>query len=280
MTSAAAKRSVSEVKEQASLAASDSINACESIQREILFQQQKQFKNRIQGFLDGVLLQSEIPEDMQETAQAFLERQDASDKKRIRTKQLQHDKLSRSTPRIQGVHKMWLQEESWADEFRMFTYTADLEEAIFFAVKDAANPPPLVLWTVVLQGGFLIDLSHLRYQANGMPNDAKDRGATFAYEPAVRTQRRVLISPKMRQNCPRLCRLIDAASRSRLSKWQQMSSWEEFAERCSKDGKNTFNTISLCTSAEANALEGRKNVFNQDGFLKFLRRVACVYNLK
>ena len=207
-------------------------------------------------------------------------KEDASDKKRIRTKQLQHDKLSRSTPRIQGVHKMWLQEESWADEFRMFTYTADLEEAIFFAVKDAANPPPLVLWTVVLQGGFVIDLSHLRYQANGMPNDAKDRGATFAYEPAVRTQRRVLISPKMRQNCPRLCRLIDAASRSRLSKWQQMSSWEEFAERCSKDGKNTFNTISLCTSAEANALEGRKNVFNQDGFLKFLRRVACVYNLK
>lgn len=277
---AAGPRSVSDVREEARLAAADLIDGSESMQQEILFQQQKQFKNRIQGFLDGVLLQSEIPESMQETAQAFLEKQEVNDKKRFRAKELQCKQLSRSTPQIQSIHKVWLEDESWAEEFKTITVTADADEALFFAVKDAANPPPLILWTAVLQGGFVIDLTHLRYQAKGCPQKVRDRGATFAYDPAVRTKRHLLVSPNFKQGCPRLFQVVEKAVRSRLSKWKLLDSWDQFAERCVKDGRNSFNIISLGTAAEAKALSSRRNVFNKDGFLKFLRRVACVYNFK
>lgn len=277
---AAPARPVAEVKQEAADAAADLIEASESMQQEIVFQQQKQFKNQIQGFLDGVLLEGEIPEDMQETAQAFLEKQDLSDKKRIRNKQLQCEKLSRSTPQIQAVHKVWVQDGSWAEECREFFYTAAVDEALFFVVRDAANPPTTVLWNAVLLGGFVIDVIHFRYQARGRPGNARDRGATFAFDPAVRTKRRLLISPQFQQSCPRLTRLIHAGVSSRHSKWKLLDSWEEFADKCEKDGRNTFFTIALGTAAEAKALEGRRNVFSQEGFLKFVRKIACVYNFK
>ena len=233
----AGSKSLSDVKERAACAAPDLIDASESIQQEITFQQQKQFKNKIQGFLDGVLLQSEIPEDMQETAQAFLEAQDLADKKRDRTKLNQCEKLSRSTPQIQSVHKVWVQDEAWAEDFKRFIYTAEVSEALFFVVKDPATPPPTIHWTLVLQGGFVIDYTHLQYQAQGRPARVRNRGATFAYDPAVRTRRRVLVSPAFRERCPRISRVIDAACSHRLSQWTPLNSWEEFAARCEKGGK-------------------------------------------
>ena len=276
----AGSKSLSDVKERAACAAPDLIDASESIQQEITFQQQKQFKNKIQGFLDGVLLQSEIPEDMQETAQAFLEAQDLADKKRDRTKLNQCEKLSRSTPQIQSVHKVWAQDEAWAEDFKRFIYTAEVSEALFFVVKDPATPPPTIHWTLVLQGGFVIDYTHLQYQAQGRPARVRNRGATFAYDPAVRTRRRVLVSPAFRERCPRICRVIDAACSHRLSQWTPLNSWEEFAARCEKDGKNTFSTIALGTAAEARALNGSRNVFSQAEFLQWLQKVACAYNFK
>lgn len=266
-----------EVRDEAAIAAADLMNASHSIQREITFQHDKQYKNKIQAFLDGVLLQSEIPEDMQEVAQAFLEKQGEVDRNRISKKQRQCDRLARSTPRIQHIHKVWVEDEAWAESFGRFTYTADPDQALFFAVKDVSKPPPLILWTVVLQGGFVIDVRHLEYQFLGQAA-AADHGASFAYDPAVRTERHVLVSPKFRQRCPRLAAVVDAACVHRLSRWRKLDSWEAFATRCASNGKSTFKAIALATKAEVTALN-RRNVFGQDGLLKFVRKVACAYNL-
>ena len=269
---------VLEARDEAALAAADLMNASDSIQREITFQHNKQYMNRIQAYLDGALLQSEIPEDMQHVAQAFLDKQGEVDRKRVRKKQLQCDKLALSTPRIQPIHKVWVEDEAWAESFGRFTYTADPAQALFFAVKEISQPPPLILWSIVLQGGFMIDVRHLEHQFLGQAAAAADHGASFVYDPAVKTQRHVLVSPKFRERCPKLSAVVDAACVHRLSQWRKLDSWEAFATRCASNGKNSFKAIALATKAEVKALD-RRNVFDQDGLLKFLRKVACAYNL-
>ena len=104
--------------------------------------------------------------------------------------------LARTTPNMEN-HHVWLEMEH-LQSLGGFNFSAFKEDALFFVVRDVAVPPIMVRWTVVLQGGFVIDASHLQ----GL------RGATFAYSPALGTETRVLISPKLQSQCPVLARVI------------------------------------------------------------------------
>ena len=68
------------MKSEATIAAADLL-ACENIQAELMFQK-TQYKNQIQSFLDGTLLEREVPPDLQKCAHAFLAQRDENDKKR------------------------------------------------------------------------------------------------------------------------------------------------------------------------------------------------------
>lgn len=267
---------MSGVKDEAALAAADLMDASESIQKEIVFQQTKQYKNQVQGFLDGVLLESEIPSDMRDVAMAYLQKENETDKKRIKAKQLQCDRLAKATPQIQEVHKVWVEDAAWAESYKQFAYVAEPDAALFFVVRDVAKPPATVLWTVMLQGGFLIDADHLHYQSLGQPPNVVKRGGSFAYDPAVRTKRHVLLSPKFKTACPVLTRVVAAACSHRLSQWKLLDSWAAFVQRDA--GKGKFDVVAMATSVEAKALN-KRNIFSKEAFLIFFKKVACVYNL-
>ena len=140
------------VRLEATQAAKDFLEADGRVRDELLFQQTKQFRNEIQSYLDNVILESEVDEEMLPYVEQFVHNQMRLNAERQRKDaRKQHCLLGRGLPAFQScyVHPSCLP----IVNPRRINLSALLHAADCWVVPDPAEPPEEVLWTACLAGG-------------------------------------------------------------------------------------------------------------------------------
>ena len=126
----------------------------EKIEKEINFQKSKHMRSQLEAYLDGVLLENEIPEGLREAAVSFRQKQTAnSDQRKANEARL----ISVMTPQPPDVNfasaKLFLQDPVWAQKLpRTLSFVADVWRADVWVVTDPANPDLAVIWHAALKG--------------------------------------------------------------------------------------------------------------------------------
>ena len=246
---------------------------CESIQHELAFQKAKQYKNQVQAFLDGHLLASEIDPELQEVAEIWAEHQHRLDAERERAASRRHRLLAPATPQLLDS-LIFLEDESWAtvEEIAGQKLTADVWRAMFFVVKDPAQPGQRVTWCATLQGGCVCDL---RFMKN-LCVKKKGGGVAFLYDAAISISRKVFVCPQFEAGHPVLAQLVQRATSLPYSKWKLLDSWDSFAQvhgRCA--AKNALGVIALTMPSVCTALNSR-NILTKASFIERFRVMSCV----
>jgi hypothetical protein len=268
-------RGLEDVKSSALAAAAETMAASATIQKELLFQHTKQYKNQIQAYLDGHLLVSEIPSDMVETAQAFRLHQGKLDKDRDRQEARQHKLMSTLPPKI-GRQLVFLQNHGWAclPGLGDFKFTAAMHMAKFFVVPDASAPGRRIQWTVSLQGGCVVDQKFL--QSQGAGPTGTQLGVCFTHDAAISVQRKLFVCPDFIARHGRLADIVKKAMAKPEGKWGQVRSWEEFAQLSEAANRRSRPlTVVALTTPEVCAALDLKNVFSKKSFLDFVTQTGC-----
>ena len=246
---------------------------------EELFQKNKEYKNLVQGYIDGHLILGEVPEDMQAVAQAFVEHQNENYRKLTRDQARKTALMATKMPNLRG-RRIYVSNASWAHlpETRQYRFEPELAKAQVFVVRDPAKPGPLVRWAVTLFGGSLIDLAMLKNRGSDRPG-----GVCFNYDAAIRVKRRLFMCPRFVAAEPRIASLVRAAVDSANSRWKFAESWEEFAAATEKAigpqvpvrQRRPLDNIALTVSEVQAALDELPNVFTADTLLAKIAQVGC-----
>ena len=274
-------QSVETVKRSATAAAHAMIEASTSVQHEIVFQKSKQYKNQVQAYLDGHLLESEIPEDMLVVVKAHLAKQHKTDMDRTKQETRKHKLMATAPPDIKR-QPIYLADESWARELHGLRFVP-CADAKVFAVRNPSQPGQRVSWVVSLVGGSVCDFNFLKRSAgDNSDGGSRGRGVVFTYDAAIVTKRKMFICPKFASAHPVLAGIVRTAVSRRESKWTLLDSWEAFAQatevacgpNVTKRQKRRFDVLALTVPEVSKSLD-LGNVFVKCKFLKFVTHVAC-----
>lgn len=234
-------------------------------------QRSKFYLNKVQAYLDGALLESEVDADLVAVAEAFKAKQQAADKARVAREGRAAALLAPRPPDIRH-RPVYVDLRGSTEAVRAclanYQVVASLNDADVFAVADAASPGQRTLWTAVLCGGSVVDHTFLCTQGR--------QGVAFVYDGANTTKRAVFVCRKFAASFPNLTSIVRLAAERPASKWQLLRNWADFAasSTAASKRKRPFEAIALTDAATAAALKAR-NVFCKQQFIKFLQRVAC-----
>ena len=251
------------------------IGASEKIQKELRFQTSKQFVNKVHSYLDHALVESEVPEDMKEVAQAFLEARSKLDMSRVK-KSSKLDSLLSPCPVSVGNQLVFADDEALvlgisSARIRVATQR-DL--ASFFVAADPANPGQRTSWTVALQGASIVDRKYI--ESKGA------KGVAFTYSPAIATRRKIFVCQKFQTSHPLLFDILKVAVNKPHSKWKLLTSWEQFAAAAETAygshvpvrQRRQFDVLAL-TLPEVVKTLSLPNVFCKSSFLKSTSNFSC-----
>lgn len=248
----------------------------EKIEKEINFQKSKHMRSQLEAYLDGVLLENEIPEGLREAAVSFRQKQTAnSDQRKANEARL----ISVMTPQPPDVNfasaKLFLQDPVWAQKLpRTLSFVADVWRADVWVVTDPANPDLAVIWHAALKGGHVVSLDFVCTKGAA--------GISFTYGAAVRTKRSVFVDPDFANQFPEVASAVRRVANMPHSKWKLLASWQEFARSTDMVAgshlpvrhRRDMEVIALTTERIATALN-RKNACTKEKFFMAIVRVAC-----
>ena len=267
LTDAAEMVPLATTREEVARLTEELVQADESVLKELGFQHAKQSRNQIVAFLDGALTEADIPEGLEDVAQAFLEHRGQLKHQRTLSARAYSRVMRPDAPRL-ASRVCFLQEDDWANKAwaRKLRLCSRLEDATGFIVEDAAAPPEPILWAVALQGGVVADCVYAESEGRG--------GAAFTYSAATQTRRCVFIDDDWAAANAALADILLATLEQPTCKWRLLPSWEDFADASSRGG--TYSSIALTTPEAANHMS-MANVFSETTFVQFLtnKRVAC-----
>lgn len=181
--------------EVASETAAGSILQTERMQKEIKFQQSKQYKNRVHEYLAGALLASEVDPELVEVAAALGQHRNNLDNSRLKTDQRKSRLLMPVVMHIAN-RPTFVENNSMVNTLKHLRLVADRSDAYVFVTSDPGQPGQRTWWTACLQGGLIVDLQFAQ-------SDGK-RGVAFTYEPATLTKRSLFVCPKFTTAHPTL----------------------------------------------------------------------------
>ena len=266
--------SAAEVERCAAAASADVHSA--KMAREASFQHSKLYLHKVQSYLDGVLLESEVDPDLVEVAEAFRSKQQATDRTRVAKEARSAALLAPQAPDIrhQPVFVEPGSQAAGLPELAGFHIVTSRCDAAFFAVNDPASPGQRTLWSVVLSGGTVVDSVFLRTKGR--------EGVAFTYDAATATKRSVFLCPDFTARFPCLSSIVTQAAEKPGSRWSLLRSWEDFASASAAASgpqvpvrqRRCFDVVAI-TVARTSAALNVKNVFCKASIIPFLRRVAC-----
>ncbi|CAJ1456209.1 unnamed protein product [Effrenium voratum] len=205
-------------------------------QKEMNMQTSRRYYNKALAFLEGTLLESEVP--LLEVAEAIKTVQQSNDEKRDKQARRCLQIMAPSAPQLQGT-AIWLQDESLArlPECRNLRFVADKAAARIFCC-DPDNPGQRTKWHVTLNGGTIVSTDYLRTGGK--------KGVAYQYEGAVTVRRHFFLSPEFAHAHPLLAEIVRAAAGHRQSKWKMVTTWESFLERLEQEkGKKTALALTV-----------------------------------
>ena len=241
---------------------------------ELDFQRTKFMRNQVEAYLEGTLLSSEVPANMQETARAFRDREVANAARRHKDEARQLQLMTPVPAAIDWASvKVYRADEQWSLP-RTLTPVARPCYASCFVEADPASPEQEVLWYAALGGGHVVSVDYV--QSLGT------RGVCFSYGAAVLTKRLVFIDPDVARDDPAIVEALRHACARPFSKWRLLRAWEDFAsatdavagEHLPRRQRRDKEVLALTTDARALALN-RGNVCTKNSFLPRVWRVAC-----
>ena len=269
-------RTVNSVVEAAAGAADAIIQGDAQLSQEIDFQHAKQYVNKCNAYLENVLLASEVPEDLEEVAQAMVEIRDSNRAKKVRLEARQAT-LMNPTQVDWRFSTVWFEDPRWQEDLPiglLHNVVANVSAADVWAVADAAAPTDDVLWTAALQGGTIVDVVFVQTNRQG--------GVAFRYEQATGIQRHIFVSPEFDAEHRNLARIVRAAARKEGSKWSLVPSWEVYSDLVERlagpdipaKRRQAMRTLALVPEPLEVAME-MKCVLGPASFLAFTSRFAC-----
>lgn len=238
------------------------------------WQKSQGYKAKIQGYLEGILLESEIDQELIDVALCFKEMRGQKDQTRA-ADELRRQDLLKAKPFALQSRPFFVADGAWANlpNVNGLEAVADPCLASSWVVHDPANPGDLLTWCALLFGGHVCDVACL--QANGR------RGVAFHFAPAIQSVRWVFISDGFAHDHPSLASAARRARAHERSKWKVLTSWDDFAlkdhsftgDHLKESSKQKYKALALASVGEARALQ-MVNVFHKDGFVDFLAKVA------
>ena len=193
--------------------ASDFLPANGVVQKELVFQRNKQFKNTIQSYLAGHLTGAEVPDGLVDVAQEFAANLEKQDRERTRDASRKASLLAPQMPRF-DMRTQWvyLQDPAWSEEkvFRGCKTTDDLRLALFFVVQDPSSPPPAVKLAAAVRGGCVLDLECMRSAIQHGPRH-RHQGVAFLYDAGYAIKRRIFVCPLFATKQPEMIQFLHAA---------------------------------------------------------------------
>ena len=238
------------------------------------WQRTKGYKARVQAFLEGTLLESEIDDELVEVAICFKDMQAQQDSARTADELKRLDFLKPKPFALQR-HPFFVADVAWKSlpNVNGLEAVADPCLASSWVVHDPADPGDKVTWCALLFGGHVCDLACL--EANGKG------GVAFHFAAAIKSVRWVFVSDNFSQAHPELGAVVRRARGHENSKWKTLTSWDEFAlknhsftgEHLIESSKQKYKALALASYGEACALQ-MQNVFNKDSFVDFLAKVS------
>ncbi|CAE7412961.1 unnamed protein product [Symbiodinium sp. CCMP2592] len=153
LTDAAEMVPIATTREEVTRLTEELIQADEPVLQELGFQHAKQSRNQIVAFLDGALTEADIPQGLEDVAQAFLEHRDHLKHQRTLSARAYSRVMRPDAPRL-ASRIIFLQKDDWANKVwaRKLQLCARLEDAT------------AILWTVALQGGVVVDCVYMQSQ--------------------------------------------------------------------------------------------------------------------
>ena len=232
------------------------------------WQQNRQYKARVQAYLQGSLVASEVDDELVAVAQAYKDLEAEADAKRLRREAKADDMLRPVLIRPQA-HPYYVSDASFAALPGVDASNAvqDIFLASTFVVQDPANPPEPVLWRAMLLGGYLADKDSLMTDGRG--------GVVFHCAACLASKRKVYVSDDFRAQAADLFRIVSRALDDPACKWRRLSSWEDFSDASVQacgdhvQNKRWYEVVALASTTEAAALEMR-NVFDRESFVGFM----------
>ena len=154
-------------------------------------------------------------------------------------------------------------------EHRLRTET-DITEASLFVVSNPADPGHRISWLVALRGGRLATPTYLL--SNGRT------GSCITYECAVKSRRKVWMSPTFVTAHPQIAAIIAKMTRLPFSRWTLLGTEAQFIKSVTQGIKNNcyHSTMAVVTPADKTAkpvLKHIRSVMMGQQFLKFIARV-------
>ena len=190
--------------------------------KELRFQKQKQMVNAVQAFKDGLLLPSEITEDM--PISALASDIHAAKKHTERTKKHAKQNLQRAihTPHVMRGTCVFVEPALAVEDLmrkivavgaRSTTHRTD---ANVFIVTDVTNLGQRSSWCLALGGGFACTPAYV--------TEGPTKGVALAFKPAVKTRRLFCMSDAFIAAHPVLSNIVAAkASQRPLSTWKPLT---------------------------------------------------------
>ncbi|CAE7724072.1 unnamed protein product [Symbiodinium sp. CCMP2592] len=271
------KRRRAEVDAQAMPTAEQEVSRCAAVgaytdQRvsdELSWQRSQGYKHKLQSYLTGALLESEVDQELVQAAMAMKTRQEQLDKARPKRERALEEMLRPKVMDVQRQH-FYVEDATWAQlqDIDASKCTQDVQDADAFVLRNPGDPDESVLWAVTLKGGILCNLEYARKRGKS--------GVAFHFSAAVSVKRELYISDRFRGESPFLSRLLLHSARLPGSKWSTVSDLEEFVDRsllCRRQ-KKRFQCIGLFAQSEAAKIQGEANMFTKADFLKFASKMS------
>eukprot|EP00438_Fugacium_kawagutii_P007891 Skav203673 [mRNA] locus=scaffold259:498:3152:+ [translate_table: standard] len=236
----------------------------EKLQKELVFQENKKFKNRLMAYLDNALLQSELTPDMAQLAQADLEHKAKLDSDRQRAEKRKFALMSPDLPKLDS-QPIFLEDPAWLNMPCLCRkrVVAECIDATIHVVANVSAPQLAISWAVGLRGGHMLDLDYLK-------SDGKE-GVCVSYDPAIALQRKLYVCPLFQRQEQRLSTMIRQAARLPHSKWKLLTSWEDFFKY--RSTCQSLQCVALAAQASLDVVPGDQHIFSKQHFQeKFLSR--------
>jgi len=241
--------------------------------REQTFMQQKRQSRKVECLVGGGLLRKELDQDLLlasvNAMQTFAENRG----KRARHEARLHKQVIAGqvpTPlehigakvHVEDADRTYDLDQQFAIYHWQMTQLGHAD--IFLADPGVLKLDTLKSWALVLRGAWLLRPDWAMGQVYN--------GPAIKFHAAVALKRWVWMSPAVKAELPDLAALISCAAESVGSKWNMVDNLEQWAhrkEKCTKD-RHPAEAIALVNTAEQQAYQGVKHVFDPPAFFKFI----------
>jgi hypothetical protein len=248
----------------------------ESILKEATFLAAKKQKSKLTAINDNHVLPANVSDGDHALAGMLKTRQAVLDVTRERAELRRRKILSK--PSIANLHRLscflgaGLRPGDFHDSFTEHSLRTetDITEASLFVVSNPSDPGHRISWLVALRGGRLATPTYLL--SNGRT------GSCITYECAVKTRRKLWMSPAFVTAHPQLAGIIAKMTRLPCSRWTLLSTEAQFIKRVAQSIKSNRHhaTMAVVTRADKRArpvFKHIRSVMLGQHFLKFIARV-------